>query len=105
MPIPTPMTITLYDPITSEVKNTFTRLFVPWKMLKKAVQLSKSLGAENLTEADVDMIAALVVEAFGNVFTVDELNEGADLSEMMTVLQTIVAKAGGSPNVFMPGKN
>lgn len=97
------MTITLYDPVTSEVKNTFTRLFVPWKLLKKAVQLSKSLNAENLTEADVDTIAALVVEAFGNQFTVDELNEGADLSEMMTVLQTIVSKASGSPNAFPLG--
>jgi len=49
----------------------------------------------------VDALAALVVEAFGGQFTVDQLNDGADIGEMLTVLNLIVSKArtgmGGNP--------
>jgi 23S rRNA G2069 N7-methylase RlmK/C1962 C5-methylase RlmI len=98
MPILTPLKITLYDPKTNEVKKEFSRSFVPWRILKKAIQLSKTLAnldQTDITEADVDAIAGLVVDVFGDQFTVAELNDGADLSEMMTVLQAIIAKAEG----------
>ena len=101
----TPMTITLYDPETNEVKATHTRIFVPWKLLKQAVQLAKNLDPDNMTDADVDVLAGLVVETFGNKFSVDDLNNGADVSEMVAVLNTIIAKAsGGIVNPTPPGK-
>lgn len=104
MPRPTPMTITIYDPETDEVKASYTRLFVPWRLLKVAVQLSKSMDVENMTEADIDALAAMVVEVFGGKFSVQDLNDGADISEMVTVLQAIVAKArGGLANPTLPG--
>jgi len=94
--ISAPLKITLYDPETSEVKKEFVRGFVPWRVLKTAIRMAKSLeklDEKNLSEEDVDAIAGLVVDAFGNQFTLDELNDGADLVEMMTVMQAIVAKA------------
>jgi hypothetical protein len=98
------MQITLYDPETNEVKSTHTRLFVPWKLLKVAVKISKSLDPENMTDENVDELAALVVEVFGNKFSIADLNEGADVSEMVTVLNTIIAKAsGGIGNPTPPG--
>ena len=100
----TMMQITLYDE-NSEVKKQITRSFVPWKLLKKAVRLSKSIDAENVSEDDMDALAELVVETFGNQFTVEELNEGADVSEMVAVLQAIVGKAGAAMgNPLIPGK-
>lgn len=95
----TAIKLTLYDPETSEVRKEFTRTFVPWRLLKSAIRLSKALAnldQNNLTEEDVDAIAGLVVDVFGNQFTVDELNDGADLSEMMAVMQQVVAKAHGA---------
>lgn len=100
MPIPTPLKITLYDPETNEVVREFVRSFVPWRLLKKAIRLSKTLNnlsEDNLSEEDVDSIASLVVDAFGDQFTVEQLSEGADLSEMMTVLEAIVSRAQGIP--------
>ncbi len=100
----TPMQITLYGP-DDDVKAKYTRPFVPWKLLKAAVRLAKKLGGtgpNNLTEDDVDELARLVVEVFGNKFTVDELNEGADVSEMIAVLNTIIAKASGGLNPTPP---
>jgi len=99
----TPMVITLYDPETNEVKATYSRMLVPWKVLKMAVRLAKTMNAENMTEDDVDALAGMIVEVFGNQFSVQDLNEGADIGEMMTVLNTIIAKArGGMPNPTQP---
>ena len=98
MPISTPLKITIYDPETNEVRKEYSRSFIPWRILKKAIQISKTLAKMDqaeITEADVDAIASLVVDVFGDQFTIAELNDGADLSEMMTVLQAIISKAEG----------
>jgi len=95
MALQTPLQITLYDPETDEVKANYSRVFVPWKVLKYAVNLAKNLDAANMTEEQLDQLAALIVEAFGNRFSIQDLNDGADISEMMTVLNQIIAKARG----------
>jgi hypothetical protein len=100
----TPISITLYGE-GDEVLSTHTRMFVPWKLLKAAVMLSKELDVDNLKEADVDALAGLVVEAFGNKFSVEDLNDHADVSDMVSVLNMIVSKASGSlGNFTRPGK-
>jgi hypothetical protein len=90
-----PMRITLYDPETDEVKQEFTRMFVPWKLLKLAVRMAKSMDMENMTEEDIDTLSGLVVEVFGNRFSVADLDGGADVGEMVTVLNTIIGRARG----------
>ena len=98
MPISTPLKITIYDPETNEVRKEYSRSFIPWRILKKAIQISKTLAKMDqteITEADVDAIAGLVVDVFVDQFTVAELNDGADLSEMMVVLQAIISRAEG----------
>ena len=89
-----PLEITLYTQ-NDEVKKTYTRSIIPWRVLKKAVKL-QSLDQEHLVEEDIDSIASLVVEAFGDQFSLDELNNGAELGEMMTVLTTIVTRASAT---------
>lgn len=99
-----PIEITLYDPETNEVIKTYVRGFLPWKLVKRAIQLMKSFDADTMTEEDVDKIAQLVVEVFGNQFTLEQLNDGADVSEMITCLNAIVSKlSGGSLNPTSPG--
>jgi len=99
---PTPMVIRLYD-IENEYDE-YTRLFVPWKLLKVAVRLSKelTLDPDNISEEDADALASLVVEVFGNQFSIEDLNEKADIADMISVLNTIVSKATGS-NPTLPG--
>lgn len=87
--------ITLYDPETNDIKKEFSRSFIPWKVLKRAIRLMKNFDVANISEDDADELAALVVDAFGGQFTLDELNDGADLGEMMTVLTGIMASAQG----------
>lgn len=92
----TALKITLYDPETNEEKKTYTRTFVPWKLLKSAMGIAEKIKpGENVNPEMADAIAALVVDTFGGQFTVDELNDGADLGEMMTVVHGIVSRAKG----------
>jgi 23S rRNA G2069 N7-methylase RlmK/C1962 C5-methylase RlmI len=88
-----PLEITLYDPVTNEEIKTYTRSFLPWKLLKTAIRLSKGFDAENLSEKDLDQLAGLVVDVFGNQFSVEDLNNGSDVGEMATVLQAIMTRA------------
>ena len=101
--MPLAMVINLYND-ENEIKATFTRTFVPWRLLKEAVKLSKQLNKNDLTEDDVNDLASLVVSAFGDKFTVEELTNGADIGEMTTVLNQIIARAsGGIQNPTLPG--
>lgn len=88
----TPLTITLYA--SGDEGQTYTRSIIPWGILKKAIALTKSVDQKNIGEKDMDAMAGLIVEAFGNQFSVNDLDNGADVGEMFTVLQNIVARAG-----------
>ena len=92
MPKNAPMVIHLYGE-DNEVKKSFSRSFVPWKMLKKAVKLSQDIDFDKLKAEDMDQIAGLVVEVFGDQFTLEDLDDGADVGEMLVVIQNIVARA------------
>jgi hypothetical protein len=97
----TPIVIHFYDE-ESKVVKTFERSFIPWKVLKEAVKMAKSLKPEQMEETDIDSLANLVVATFGNQFTVEELNEGADVGEMMAVMTAVVAKASNAVNPTPP---
>ena len=108
MPIFAPLKLTLYDPETDEVKAEYTRSYIPWKIAKKATRLMKSLkgkAEEDMTDEDYDATAGLVIEIFGDKFTVQDLDNGSDLDEMMAVISSIEARlAGISPNPHPKGK-
>ena len=88
----TPLTITLYGP-DSEPGKEYSRSIIPWGILKKAIALTKSIDQKDVTGADMDAIAGLVVEAFGDQFTLKDLDQGADIGEMLSILHSIVARA------------
>jgi len=88
-----PIEITIYDPETNEPKKTYTRSFIPWAILKKAIRMQKLVNTSDIDETTVDEMAALVVAAFGDQFSLDEVTNGADVGEMMTVIQSIIARA------------
>lgn len=74
-----------------EVTKTVTQIFVPWKMLKSAVKLADTLNKDEPTEADIQGITDLVVATFQGKVSSEELDAGADLTEMMAVMRQIVA--------------
>ena len=97
------MVIHLYDD-EGEVENTLTQTYVPWKILKTAVRLANVLNKEAPTEEDVDAIQNLIVATFKDKCSPEDLEEKADLVEMIAVLRQIVSTASNiSLNPTPPG--
>ncbi|MGA2488781.1 MAG: hypothetical protein ABSF99_01145 [Anaerolineales bacterium] len=98
-----PITITLYSD-NDEKKAEHRRLIVPWGFLKRAIKLNKALGdGKDISEEQIDQISDMLVEFFGGAFNREELEKGADVSEIMTCFESIVSKASGMlPNPKPP---
>jgi len=103
----TPITLNLYDRETQEVTETLSTIFVPFNILKASLSLSKRIAKkamDEITEEDIDAIAALVKEMFPSRVTLDDLLERADLNDMVSVLQSINARGVQSMDPTLPPK-
>jgi len=88
-----PICLDFYDE-NNEIIAQHKCYIVKWKTLKKAIQLSKFKEDD---EGFVDAVSNLVCELYGNKFTLEELENGADKDQVMTVLQEIL-KTGNNQN-------
>lgn len=109
----TPIQLTLYgekDGISDEVIAEFRRSIIPWGILKRAVRFAKSVDLNNieidsLTEENIDEMAGIVAAVFSDQVTVEQLDQGADVMDMLAVIQEIMARAGSISNPTQrPGK-
>jgi len=106
-PMPSPIVLHVYSQETQEVEKTYSVNFIPWKILKKAIRLNKSLAGkktEEYEESDLDEISSLVIAVCGNGLTVEQLDEGCDVTEMMSVIQAIVTRARGIMDPTLPSR-
>lgn len=105
--------LTIYNAESEPVKDVATSL-IPWGIMKRAIRLAKSMGGlagkdetsilEAMSDEDIDNLTQLVVDVFGGRVTVKELEQGAEVTEMLAVLTAVVTKAfGASANPTPPG--
>lgn len=99
-----PMVLHFYNQ-DSEVEKTYTRTFVPWKILKEAAKLS-TIDQKNISDQDVEAITNLMVTVFGGQFTAEDAETKADMQEMIAVLMQVMnaAKGGLKQNPTPPAK-
>lgn len=118
MPLAKPIKLTVYDPETSEpVKELFTAI-VPWGIMKRAIQLMKSLPAgyesmsegellQSLDEGFIDALACFAVDLFGGRLTVEEINACVEVEELLPLLSAAglgsFARRSSSSNPTPPG--
>jgi len=117
-----PIKLTLYDADDVEIA-TYERSRIPWGILKKAIALQTKVkqaetkeearqwwqiwkkNEETSTEdAQILAISQFVVELFEKKFTVRQLEEGADVSEVMTVFRAVLARANHAVGQVNPQK-
>ncbi len=95
----------LYDE-DSEPKVTYRQSFVPFRLLKEAVKLQEYVSElqdpQKMKPETIDNLADFVVAFFGNKFSREDLLDGAELSEVMTVINQIVTKINGGANPTLP---
>jgi 3-methyladenine DNA glycosylase Tag len=89
-----------------EPKTTCRQSFVPFRLLKEAVKIQSYLenlqDPKNLSQETIDNLGDFVVAFFGNKFSREELMDGAELSDVVTVIKQIVAKLNGDENPTPP---
>lgn len=88
MPAHAPLKLMFYDPDTYDVIAEYICNFIPVRFLKLAIRLGKS--PVNINK---DTLEGLIVNLFGNQFSVDELRRGSEESDRMQVLQDIMTRA------------
>ncbi len=87
----TPILLTLYDE-NNEAIEEYQRTVVPWGMLKRALKF-QSFGDGDMTGEAFDELAGFVCELFGGKFTVQQLNDGADIAEVFAVINAVITRA------------
>lgn len=89
----TTVELKLYDS-DNEVKAVYRQGFIPFRLLKEAFKLQQWLtelsNPEEINPEVADNLGDFVVSFFGNKFTREELLDGAELGEVMTVVTQIV---------------
>jgi hypothetical protein len=109
-----PIKLTIYDQEDESVVKEFSAHIVPWGIMKRAIRLGKSMKGlagnddaailEQMSEDDIDNLTGLVADVFGGRVTVEELERGATIPEMLAILQAVIGKAfGASQNPTVPG--
>jgi len=104
--MPDPIQITFYNPDDS-VKAEYSKLRIPLGLVDIALDMSENQEPKSDRETWT-AIKSFIVEVFGEQFTLDELNKGADLGDIISVFNMIVAKIGNvlksfNPNPTRPG--
>lgn len=128
--MPTPIKLTLYDKHTQEPIKEVSQNIITFDMLIRASQLNELLEnppeperkwwwiwldglpwtkvkKKSQEERQVYALMELVVDFFGNQFTLDELRDGTDVGEVIAVLRAIMRRANGvmEANPTKPPKN
>ncbi len=107
MPQPAPLVLNLYDE-NNELIKTYTRVIVPWKMLKKGIRLNKQIGSkppEEFDEEDVDALTNYIMAVFsGHDLTIEMLDEYSDITEMISIVKSVINRAKGIMDPTLPPK-
>jgi len=110
-----PIKLTIYNS-DSEVVKELSQSFIPWGIMKRAVRLAKGMKIrdgmsqaemlENLDDATIDELTGLVMDVFGGRVTLEELNQGVEVTEMLPVMIQVIHKSFGQVKAdpTLPGK-
>ncbi len=107
MGLGTPIKLTLYNDQDEEIQ-TYSRARIPLVFAERAIEFSSSLGEGDLNQDQLNALYQLIVDFFGGQFDIAQLRAGADLGEMITVIEGIASRVAelmpASANPTRPGK-
>jgi len=90
----TPIVFTLYGD-DDEVLGTYSRSIITTRFLERAIDMADEL--ENGTTKEVlHSLDQLIVDFYGERFTLEQVMDGGDIAEKLTILEAILAKAGNT---------
>ena len=90
--MPAPIELQFYGENDEPIGEPHRRSIVPFGMLKKAVILSEQMKDRGTAE-QYDLISTFMVEFFGDKFSVSDLEDHTDMSEVFAAFYAIQARA------------
>src|SRR4030042_328238 len=99
MPLGTPIQFTVYGD-DDEVKAVYSRARVPLMFVERAIELSRTLEEDNLGQEQLNALYQIIVDFYGEKFSIDELRKGADTGELLSAIEAITKRA----SELMPNK-
>jgi hypothetical protein len=93
MPKGSPIQLTFYGP-EDEVIRTYSRSIITTRFLERAIDLTDQLERGENTKDTLNAIDQLIVDFFGDAFTIDECKDHSDFTEKVTVIYSIISRAG-----------
>lgn len=82
------MTITLK---IGGVDKTYTVDFISARMLRRTIELSRTINFNDLSPEELDTLISFVVELFGKQFTVDDVYDGLPSRDLMPTLNSCLS--------------
>jgi len=92
MPLGTPIQFTLYGD-DDEILETYSRARVPVVFVERAIELAGKLEGDSMGQEQLMALYQIVVDFYGQKFTLEDLRSGADLGELISVIQEIATRA------------
>jgi hypothetical protein len=112
--MPSPILLNFYSP-EDEILKTYSRNGIPAGVMKKAMKyqreiIGKSKDDLQTDENLLDSLAALIVELYGDRFTMDELYKHSYFEEWFPLITQMFTRSGAiqkqySPTFPLPTKN
>jgi hypothetical protein len=89
-----PVELTLYNEEDEPVQN-LSKSIIRWGIMKQAIKLAKAIENDTTSyDADVlDALSSFVCRVFDDKVTPEQLEQGADISEIMTVFKAVLNRA------------
>lgn len=75
------------------------------RMFRKAIALTDEINLDNIKAKDLDDMVNFMVEAYGNQFTLDDVYDGMDSSDLMTALTECITQVVGGVTKKLESKN
>lgn len=94
MPLSTPVVFTLYDD-NDEPIQTYSRARITTQFLEQAILVSEKLKGGDDPMQVLTTIDQLLVDFYGDKFTLEQVRNGGDVGEKMSVIFTIIERASG----------
>jgi hypothetical protein len=101
-----PIKITFYNPDDS-IKAEYSKLRIPLGLVDIVLDMAENQEPKSDRQT-WEVIKSFIVEVFGEQFTLDELNKGADLGDILSVFNMVLTKINNvsrsfNPNPIRPG--
>ncbi|QGG47351.1 phage tail assembly chaperone G [Heliorestis convoluta] len=83
--------------------RTFIADFISARMVRRTIELSKSLNFEEITADELDILIDYLVQLFGNQFTIDDVYDGLPSKELIPTLMGCIQEVVGEMGTVTQG--